>query len=150
MAGKHNKYLKNIIKEEVINFTAGASTPIKSKELKFAEPVNPTFINYESFSNDYDAKVVPVTKIIIHWNPVFWKNPSGIHTFNIDIEGVEGIYNLQLYDKQTDELKQETQKNITEIPWKFEVAEANLELGGSLYVMEAEFDFKTNICTVMF
>ncbi len=143
------KKLSNIIKEEVENFTVTA-TPIKSKELMFAEPINPTFINYESFSNDYDTVVTPATKIIIHWCPVFWKNANGIHTFNIDIEGVEGIFNLQYRDKQSDEIVQEAQKNIAEIPWKFTVGEAMLEIGKSLYVLEAEFDFKSNVCTLIF
>lgn len=149
MIGKRNKYLKNIIKEEVANI-AGGTTSFKSDELKFAEPVNPTFINYESFSSDYDTTVTPATKIIIHWSPVFWKNMNGIHTFNIDVEGVEGIFNLQYRDKQSDELIQETQKNIAEIPWKFSVDEAILEVGKSLYVLEAEFDFKSNVCTLTF
>jgi hypothetical protein len=141
-------FAKRIIREEVQNATVSA-TPIKVKELKFIEPINATFVNFESFSNDYDARV-SMAKIAIHWSPVFWKNPMGIHVFKIDIEGVEGMYVLELRDKQSDELMQQTPKNIAEIPWKFNVVEANLQLGGSLYVMEAEFDFKNNICTVTF
>lgn len=141
--------IHSIIKEEVENFVYEA-TSVKSDELKFVEPVNPTYENYESFSNDYDAKVVPATKVIVHWSPVFWKNEQGINKFEIDIEKVEGIYVLQMYDKQTDELKQETQKNLAELPWKFNVVEAELQLGGFLYVREVHFDFKANLCTVMF
>jgi hypothetical protein len=137
-----------IIREEVQKFVYEAALA-KTDELKFVEPINATFYNYESFSNDYDAKI-GATKIIIHWKPVFWTNQSGIHKFNIDINGVEGMYVLNLHDKQSDELIQQTQKNIAETPWKFQVIEANLQLGGSLYVMEAEFDFKNNLCTITF
>jgi hypothetical protein len=148
MTGRTVNDVGDIIKEEVQKFIYEAA-PAKTDELKFIEPINATFHNYESFSSDYDAKI-GAAKIIVHWRPVFWINQSGIHKFSIDIDGVEGIYVLNLHDKQSDELMQQTQKNIAETPWKFQVVEVNLQLGGNLYVMEVEFDFKNNLCTVTF
>ncbi len=143
-----NPIIDKLIREEVQNFITEAE-PVKLEQLKFAEPVNTTFINYETFTNDYDSRV-DVTKIIVYWTPVFWTNPLGIHKFDIDIEKVEGMYVLHLFDKQSDELVQQTQKNIADIPWNFQVSQANLELGGHLYITMVQFDFKTNTCTITF
>jgi hypothetical protein len=143
-----NPIINKLIREEVQNIITEAE-PVKLEQLKFAEPINATFINYEAFTKDYDARV-DVTKIIVYWTPVFWKNPYGIHKFDIDVERVEGLYVLHLFDKQSDELVQQTQKNIADTPWKFQVNEASLELGGSLYIKMVQFDFKTNMCTITF
>jgi hypothetical protein len=145
--------VNKIMREEIQKFLnegfLGEAEPANTDSLKFTEPINATFINYEAFSNDYDAKVLPA-KIIVHWNPIFKTNPMGIHNFDINVTGVEGVFVLNLHDKQSDELMQQTQKDIKEIPWHFRVEEAVLQLGSSLYITELEFDFKNNLCTVIF
>ena len=52
--------------------------------------------------------------------------------------------------KISDELMQETPKNIAETKWRLEVADVMVEQGGFLYVRELHFDFKNNICEVVF
>lgn len=108
-----------------------------------------TFYNYESFTTEFDSDIIQ-SDIVVTWKVSFWLNQMGIENLIIDVEKVEGTYTLQLFDKHTDERKQETQKNIQEIDWKFVIEEASLIKGSSLYISELEFDFKTNTCSVKF
>jgi hypothetical protein len=110
---------------------------------------NSTFFNYESFSTEFDTDITE-SDILVTWKVSFWLNQMGIENLIIDVESVEGIYTLRLFDKHTDELRQETQKNIQEVDWKFVIEEASLVKGGSLYINELTFDFKTNTCIVKF
>jgi hypothetical protein len=139
----------SIINEEVQKLLNEADF-VRDNRLKFVQDVNATFENYESFSSDYDTKIIGNSKIRVYWGVSFWVNPEGINKFNVEVDKVEGFYLLQYLDKQSDEVVQETQKNIAETDWHFQVEEAKIEYGGHLYLMELEFDFKDNVCTAIF
>jgi hypothetical protein len=55
-----------------------------------------------------------------------------------------------MHDKQTDLLQQQTDKDIAEIQWKFDIEDAVLRMNEQLYVESLEFDFATNMCKVYF
>lgn len=137
----------DIIKEEIQGLLNEAYV-MSDDRFHFNERLtNSTFYNYESFTTEFDSDIIQ-SDIVVTWKVSFWLNQMGIENLIIDIEKVEGTYILQLFDKHTDERKQETQKNIQEVDWKFVIEEANLIKGGSLYISELEFDFKTNTCSV--
>jgi hypothetical protein len=147
--------LKSLIKEEMIDMVretatdAPGATLVKDDRLRFASVVNATYSNYEGFTADFDTKI-DTSKIIAHWSVNFLVNPEGIYKFNVEVERVEGQFILRLYDKHTDELMQETPKNIADTKWRFQIDEVAVEQGGFLFVRDLEFDFKTNICDVVF
>jgi hypothetical protein len=147
--------LKSLIKEELIDMVretatqAPGATLVKDDRLKFTSIVNSTFNNYEGFTKDFDTGI-DTSKIIVHWNVNFLVNPEGIYKFNVEVEQVEGQFILRMYDKHSDELMQETPKNIADTKWKFEIGEVAVEQGGFLFVRELEFDFKNNVCNVVF
>jgi hypothetical protein len=147
--------IKSIIKEELTDMVREtatdkpASTLVKDDRLRFAQMVNADFYNYEPFTADFDTGIQR-SKIMVHWGVSFLVNPEGIYKFNIEVESVEGQYIMQMFDKHTDALTQETPKNITDTKWRFQVNEVEIENGGFLFVRELDFDFKTNICEVTF
>jgi hypothetical protein len=147
--------IKSIIKEELTDMVretatqAPASTLVKDNRLRFASVVNADFYNYEPFTGDFDSSI-DRAKIVVHWGVSFLVNPEGIFKFNVDVESVEGQYIVKMFDKHTDELMQETPKNISEIKWRFQVDEVAIENGGFLFVRELSFDFKNNLCEVIF
>jgi hypothetical protein len=147
--------LKTLIKEEINDMVrevaaeAPGATLVRDNRLKFASPVNAEFHNYEGFTTDFDTKAIPA-KITVFWGVSFMVNPEGISTFNVEVEKVEGQYMLQMFDKHTDEMMQETPKNIAETKWQFKVDEVMIEQGGFLFVRELHFDFKNNLCEVVF
>ena len=57
---------------------------------------------------------------------------------------------MNLLDKQSDEVAQETDKNISEIKWEFEVDSAVLHMGKTLYIESADSDFKAKKCRILF
>ena len=116
--------IKDIIKEEILSHNE--RQPIYRFTHK-AE--NPSFYKFQSFSNDYDIDITE-SDIMVTWRAGFWLNDNGIENFMIDIESVQGTYHVEYYDKQSDELAQEADKNIGEIPWKFEIWDAPLEKVG--------------------
>lgn len=111
------------------------------------------FSNYNKFSNDYDIDVIDAF-VTINWRVKLLTNKMGIEDYNIYGESVEGEFRLEMRDKQTDEVVQETDKNIAEIDWKFIVDEddefTKLTISSSLYVQELDFDFGNNTCTLGF
>jgi hypothetical protein len=147
--------LKSLIKEELNDMVrevaaeAPGATLVKDDRLKFASVVNADFYNYEGFTADFDSGIER-SKITVYWGVNFLVNPEGIYKFNIEVERVEGQYLLQMFDKQTDEMMQETPKNIADNKWRFQIDEVAIEQGGFLFVRELTFDFKNNICEVTF
>jgi hypothetical protein len=140
-----------IIKEEIQKFLINESYIMAGDNFNFTQPVqNVYFYNYSSFSNDYDVDVTE-SNIKVTWQVSFWLNDMGVENFIIDIQKVDGIYTMELRDKNTDEMKQKSQKNIAEEEWKFVVdEETTLLLGKSLYIKDLEFDFKGKTCKVNF
>jgi len=141
----------NIINEELQKFLIKESYIVAGDNFNFKQPVkNAFFYNYNSFSSEFDVDITQ-SNITAIWQVSFRLNDMGIENFNIDIEGVEGIYVVEYYDRQTDELKQQTQKNIAEDQWKYVVNEqTTLLLGKTLYIKDLEFDFKNKVCKVNF
>ena len=153
ITGKTLNQLDNIVNEELKKFL-GESYVLSGDDFKFKQRVgNVFFYNYDTFSKDFDSDITE-SDITINWRISFWLNDSGVENFNIDGESVEGQFMLQMLDKQTDELKQETPKNIAEYNWKFVVDEddefTTLRVNKSLYVQELDFNFKTQTCTLGF
>jgi hypothetical protein len=141
----------SIIKEEIQKFLIKESYIMAGDNFNFKQPVKKVFFyNYSSFSTEFDVDVTE-SNISVTWQVSFWLNDMGIENFNIDVEKVEGVYSMELYDQRTDEMKQKTQKNIADDEWKFVVdEETTLMLGKTLYVKDLEFDFKNKTCKVNF
>ena len=141
--------LKHIIVEE-LNKLITESVAVKHENFKFRQNImNSWFQNYSNFSNDFDIDINE-SSININWHIVVWVNDMGIENFAAVVDSVDGLYRLDMLNKQTDKLEQQTDKDIAEIPWKFIVDEAVLEANSSLYIETLEFDFKTNSCNVKF
>jgi hypothetical protein len=134
----------NIINEEI--FSHNERQPV----FRFTDNVeNPSFFKFQAYSNDYDVDITE-SNINVTWRTGFWLNDNGIENFIIDIESVQGSYHVELRDKQSDELTQENDRDINEVPWKFHIIDAPLEKDKSLYVTDLSFDFETKVCTVSF
>lgn len=138
-----------IIKEEIQNFLNEA-TIMSDDRFTFKQRLNNSyFLNYDSFTSEFDSDIAE-SDIIVTWKVSFWLNQFGIENLIIDVERVDGTFLLQMYDKHTDQLKQETPKNINEYEWKFIVGDAVIVKGKSLYIQELQFDFKNKTCSVGF
>ncbi len=141
--------INNIIQEELKKFLKEGYV-MEHENFKFRQEIkNAGFYNYENFSNDYDVDITE-SQIFINWRIGFWLNDMGVENFIVQADSVDGTYKVNLLDKQTDEVNQEINKNIAEIPWRFQVDEAALYLGKTLYVEHIDFDFKAKICRVKF
>lgn len=146
---KNKININNLINEEVSHFL-NESISMEHENFRFKQELNNSrFINYEGFSNDFDLNVEK-SNILINWHIIFWLNDSGVENFIVVGDSVEGTYTLNYYNKQTDAIDQTNDKDISEIQWKFTTNKPVLELNGGLYVQELNFDFKTNICTLLF
>ena len=138
--------ITNIITDEIKKML-NEGTVLSDDKLRFQQRLNnSTFNNYESFTNEFDSRVSE-SDIIATWKVLFWINQFGIENFIIDVEKIEGTFMLQMYDKHSDKMEQETPKNINDFDWKFVIDNASLVRGGSLYLSALSFDFKTNTCT---
>ena len=143
--------ITRMVEEEVNNFL-NKSHMIGGDSFKFSTPVRKTFFNnYDTFTTEYDTDVVE-SNIIVTWSLSFQLNDMGVQNFIIDVQNVEGTFTLQMLDKHTDEVVQETPKNISEFQWSYVINPANalLTMNKSLYIRDLEFDFKRKTCTVGF
>jgi len=146
---RYDRKINEIIKEEYQKILKEGYV-MEHDNFKFRQLIkNSSFYNYQNFSNDYDVDIIE-SDIIVNWRIGFWLNNMGVENFLIQADSVEGTYKVMLLDKQTDEVTQEIDKNIAEIPWKFQINDATLRLSKSLYIETLDFDFKTKICTVTF
>jgi hypothetical protein len=140
--------MKKLIAEELEKILYETNN-FTDDNLRFQQKVvNVKYLNYETISNEHDSNITD-TNIFITWRIGFNLNEFGVENFIINIEEVNGYFNIALRDKQSDELLQETSKDINEFNWSFKI-EAVLNKGGSLYVNELIFDFKNQICHVKF
>jgi hypothetical protein len=141
------KDIKSIINEEIALLTE--SYIHSDDNFIFKQTItNSSFSNYDT-SAEYDLDITE-SNILVKWRVKFWLNNFGIENLVIEIDGIEGQYLLEEYDKISDELVNSTAKNINDIKWNFENSDVVLTTGGSLYIDSLEFDFKTNTCTVKF
>jgi hypothetical protein len=137
----------DIIKEELQKFV-GEDTPNGDK-FQFRQVVNADFYNYDTFSSDYDTDIA-TTPITVNWGLKFTVNDKGVQKFDVVINSVEGIYVLDMLDKQTDQSVQKSNKNIAEVNWKFNIINIEIQIGFGLYVSDLDFDFKNKTCAVTF
>lgn len=141
--------INNIIQEELKKFLKEGYV-MEHENFKFRQEIKKSnFYNYQNFSNDYDV-YINESQIFINWRIGFWLNDIGIENFIVQADSVDGIYKVNLLNKQTDELVQEIDKNIAEVQWKFQINDAVLKLNDTLYIESLDFDFKTKICVVTF
>lgn len=145
---KNLKTIK-ILHEEIQKFLNEAFI-MNDDRFKFRQRLNnSSFFNYSSFTTEFDTDIVE-SDITVNWTVSFWLNNFGIENFIIDVDGVEGTFNLQLIDRQTDQVKQDSPKNINDFEWKYIISDANLAKGKSLYITELDFDFKNKTCSIKF
>lgn len=144
------KYDETIINEEIVKFL-NESNIVSDDRFRFKQRINnASFYGYEVFTTEFDSDITE-SDIVVNWRISFGLNIAGIENFIIDVEGVEGNFLLQLFDKHTDELKQESPKNIDEYQWKYIInGDAAIQKGGSLYINNLSFDFKNKTCTIIF
>lgn len=153
---KYHNDINKFINEEVQKFLNETVTSVgghNNDNLKFTQIFNMPnigFNNYGVFTSDYDAQIIDAM-ITINWSINFIVNELGVQSFQIRGDSVEGSYLLELRDKQTDEVKQKTQKNINETEWKFTVPQnIGLIVNGTLYPKALYFDFSKSLCTIDF
>jgi hypothetical protein len=142
----------NIIVDEIKKFL-NESAVINSDDFKFKQVVRHPrvfFYNYDNISTEYDVDIINAV-ITVNWKAGFWVNDMGIENFFINVDSIEGAYVVEMRDKHTDEVMQQTQKNINDVKWKFDVEDdVALITNGTLYIKDISFDFKNNMCTVGF
>lgn len=107
------------------------------------------FLNYKTFTTQYDTDIINYD-IIVNWSAYFKLNQAGFENFIIDVEGVKGLFTVEMRDLHSDEVVSEEEKNIEDFDWKYIVDDANLTKGSSLYIHHLTFDFKQKSCTVVF
>lgn len=143
--------MKNLINEEIkkfMNENYGSGNKFSfSQTLQGVEQLS--FYNYHTFSDEYDVDIVDGV-IVLKWNLIVNLKEWGVNGFDIDVSGVEGTYILKLLDKQTDEIVQETEKNIAEIDWNFITDTDGLSFDNPVYAIEMSFDFNEQKCVVSF
>jgi hypothetical protein len=142
--------MKNIIHDEVLNFLF-ESHIVGGDALKFKQAVQDvSFYNYNTFTSEFDTDIKQ-SNIVVTWGISLRLNSQSVEKFVIDVEKVEGYFMLQMLDLQTDELKQETAKNINDFDWKFVIDDkATLTTNQPLRINKLVFDFKNKSCIVTF
>lgn len=141
--------LKHIIVEE-LNKLITESISMEHENFKFRQNVKDSqFYNYSGFSQDFDIEINE-SSVNINWHIAFWLNDFGVEDFIVVVDSVDGLYRVDMLDKQTDVLQQQTDKDIAEVQWKFVIEDAVFRMNNSLYIESAEFDFGTNTCKIMF
>ena len=145
---KNNKIL-SVVDNEIRKFITEGYV-MEHDNFKFRQELtNSSFYNFKKFSNDFDIDISE-SNIFVNWRIGFWLNDNGIENFLVKVDSVEGSYKVMLFNKQTDEVEQENDKNIADEPWKFQIYDAMLKLNDTLYIKSLDFDFQTKICTVTF
>lgn len=141
--------INEIIIEEMNNIL-NESQVFQDNRLSFKETLNNSqFVNYDQLSPNFDVTIIE-SNINISWSISFWVNDFGIENMIVGVNGVDGNFIVELHDKHSDELKQKNTKDINIIEWKFDVKNADLIKGGTLYIQSAYFDFANNLCTINF
>jgi len=141
--------IKNIIREEFLNLM-NEGYVMEHDNFKFQQKVeNPSFFHFQSFSGDHDVDVIE-SDIYVSWRIGFWLNDMGVENFLVQADSVQGTFKVELRDKHSDEVVQELDKNIAEVPWRFQILDATLPKGGTLYIENLSFDFETKVCDVEF
>jgi len=144
-----NNKINKILNEEIVKYL-NESYVLENENLNFRQEIKTSsFFNYDGFSDDFDTDILE-SDIFINWHVTFRLNDLGIENFIVEIDSVDGVYRLSLLNKQSDEMEQQNDKDISEIPWKFIIDDATLYLGKTLYVESMNFDFSKYTCNVNF
>jgi len=141
-------HFNKIIQEEVQKFL-NEGYAVKDDKFKFQQVINADFYNYDTFTSEFDADIA-TTPITITWRLNFILNQQGVENFGVEVEAVDGFYMLNFLDKQTNEIRQQAQKNIADIEWHYDVVIDKMEYGEGLFVIDLDFDFKNKTCRVSF
>lgn len=142
--------IKGIIREELKNMLIESNIIFRHENLNFNQNVkNATFNGYPPFSSEFDADVTQ-SDLYVAWEASFWLNDAGFENFLIDIHKITGEFVTELYDKQSDELKQTINKDISEFKWKYIFDDVALRKGGDLYIKDMTFNFDDNSCYITF
>jgi hypothetical protein len=146
----NNQYKMNSIINEEIKNLLNEGYVMEHNNFKFRQEIkNSSFFNYSAFSNDFDVDISE-SNIFVNWHIGFWLNDFGVENLIVIVDSVDGMYNVKLLNRQSDELEQENNKDIAEFEWNFVIDDAVLRKGESLYIESLEFDFKTKNCRVTF
>lgn len=141
--------INNIVKDEFKKFLTEGYV-MEHDNFRFRQELkNSSFQKFQNFSNDFDVDISE-SDIFVNWRIGFWLNDNGVEHFIVKVDSVEGTYKVMLFNKQTDEVEQDNDKDIAEHPWKFQIYDATLKLNDSLYIDYLDFDFETKICIVTF
>lgn len=142
------KSIKSIINEELA--LLNESFILDNDNFMFKQIItNSIFNNYKKLSTDYDINITQ-SNITVYWKIKFWLNDYGIENLIVEIDKVEGSYNLEMRDFQSDELINNINKNINEISWNFQTTNVVISAGDSLYIKTVSFDFANNMCVIGF
>lgn len=137
-----NININKILNEEIEKFL-NEGYVFEHENFKFKSRIEqPSFYNYEGFSNDYDVDINE-SDIYINWHMGFKLNEFGVENLIIYVDSVEGTYKVQYLDKQTDEVIQESDKNIGDSNWSFNLDSPIMQMGKALYVNYIDFYFDT-------
>lgn len=143
-----NNINKIIIKE--INEFLNEGYSFEDEKLRFRDSVRePSFVNYNSISNDYDI-TINNPNLFINWHLGFRVNQQGVEKIIPYIDNVEGTYQVEFHDKHSDELVQHDDKDISEIKWNFSIKPFELAIDKPIYVNSLSFDFNSRTCMVYF
>jgi len=141
--------IKDIIKEELQTILKEGYV-MEHDNFKFRQMIEKiSYYNFQGFSNDFETDVTE-SEIAVNWRIGFWLNDQGVENFLVQVDSVEGTYHVQYLHKQSSEVEQEMDKNISEVPWRFDIPQTTLRMGDGLYIESLEFDFQTKVCTVNF
>ena len=141
--------IRDIINEEYQNIL-NEGYVMEDDRFHFRQQIKKSsFYNYENFSSDYDVEINE-SDFIVNWRIAFWLNNMGVENFLVQVDSIEGVYKVVLRDKQSDEVAQEIDKNIADVPWRFIVDDLSIQKGGTLYITDMDFDFNTKNCSVTF
>jgi hypothetical protein len=143
-------YHKNKLKSTEINEFLNEGYSFEDEKLRFRDSVRePSFVNYNSISNDYDI-TINNPNLFINWHLGFRVNQQGVEKIIPYIDNVEGTYQVEFHDKHSDELVQHDDKDISEIKWNFSIKPFELAIDKPIYVNSLSFDFNSKTCTVNF
>jgi hypothetical protein len=147
-----NNSIEKCINEEIESFLSEGYT-LDDERFKFKEEnvQYVEFVNYESFSDQYDVEVLK-RNISVDWKIRFWLNDAGIENIFIEIEKVEGEYTVNMLDRFSGDVVSSTNHIVADNNWDYQINTTEIEFNQSdtLYVGIVQFDFKNKTIIINF